>query len=252
MRRAAFQKYLLMSNIASSIDNGPVQSKRPAWKVRVITGLLMGMVALLFSACSSTVRVKDTSRTFNTVVIDPGHGGSARGTWSRWAGAEKTAALNVGLRLEPKLRAAGFNTVMTRTKDVDVELNQRAKISNRQTNAVFVSIHFNEAGSRKVRGTETFYKSAPSRALAGRIQAALVALPGHTSRGVKTANFRVLRLNEYPAVLVECGFFSNPTEGARCATPAHQEKIAQALADAIIAQRGGPLTGKVADGVAAQ
>jgi N-acetylmuramoyl-L-alanine amidase len=58
------------------------------------------------------------------------------------------------------------------------------------------------------------------------------------SRGVKTANFHVLRRNAYPAVLVECGFFSNPSEGARCATPAYREMLAGAIAAGIFQQRG--------------
>ena len=58
------------------------------------------------------------------------------------------------------------------------------------------------------------------------------------SRGVKTANFYVLRRNEYPAVLVEGGFFSNPAEGHRCASPAYHEALANAIVAAIIAQRG--------------
>ena len=187
------------------------------------------------------MRVKDTSRTFDTVVIDAGHGGVATGTRSRWGGKEKDATLAVALRLQPKLQAAGFKTVMTRTRDVDVDLNDRARISNRQDNAIFVSIHFNEAGARRISGTETYYKSRPSAGLAGQIHAAVCALPGHSSRGVKTANFRVLRLNQYPAVLVECGFLSNPKEGARCCRPDSQERIATAIARGIIAQRGRPL-----------
>jgi N-acetylmuramoyl-L-alanine amidase len=173
------------------------------------------------------------------VVIDAGHGGRATGTSSRWGGTEKAATLDVALRLQPKLRAAGFRTVMTRTRDVDVELNDRPAISNRQSNAIFVSIHFNESRARRIHGTETYYKSLASYGLARRVQAAVSSLPGASSRGVKTANFRVLRLNHYPAVLVECGYFSNPAEARRCASPQYREQIADALAEAIVAQRRG-------------
>ena len=230
-----------MSNIAPTIPIPDREGKQPRATPRCWTRLALFGVAMFFGACSTTMRVKDTSRTFDTVVIDAGHGGAATGTRSRWGGREKDATLAVALRLQPKLQAAGFKTVMTRTRDVDVELNDRARISNRQDNAVFVSIHFNEARARRICGTETYYKSRPSIGLARHIQAAVCALPGHTSRGVKTANFRVLRLNEYPAVLVECGFLSNPKEGARCCRPDSQERIAGAIARGIIAQRGGPL-----------
>lgn len=240
MIRAANQhpEEILMSNIPPTIDSNATEGKRGGGLLKC---LLLVMTALLLGACSTTVRVKDTSRTFDTVVIDAGHGGAARGAWSRWGGAEKDATLSVAHRLEPKLRAAGFKTVMTRTRDVDVPLTQRARISNRQRNAVFVSIHFNHSPARRISGTETYYKSRPSIGLARQIQSTVSALPGNSSRGVKTANFRVLKLNEYPAVLVECGFLSNPREGARCCRADHQERLADAIARGIIAQRGGPL-----------
>jgi len=230
-----------MNDIAPNIHIPPTERK----SARILSRFALVALAMLLGACASgTVRVKDTSRTFTTVVIDAGHGGSAPGATSRWGGTEKAATLNVARKLEPRLRAAGFKTVVTRTRDVDVSLEQRARISNRQDNAVFVSIHFNHAPRRHVEGTETFYKSRPSIGLASKIQREVAALPGHSSRGVKTANFRVLRLNQYPAVLVECGFLSNPREGARCRRPDHQDAIAAAIARGIIAQRGGPLTGQ--------
>lgn len=223
-----------MSNILPTFEKTPPKSK--PHRVRFLA-LLGGAVALL-SGCESTVRVKDTSRTFRTVVIDAGHGGHDLGTHSRWGGVEKNHALDVALRLESKLRSVGFKTVLTRKGDYFVPLDRRARISNRQANAIFVSIHFNEGPSRKARGAETYYRSPPSREIAAKIQRAVVALPGVSSRGVKTANFRVLRRNGYPAVLVECGFLSNPSEGARCATPGYREMLAAAIAAALVEQRG--------------
>lgn len=191
-----------------------------------------------FSGCESGVRVKDTSRTFRTVVIDAGHGGHDTGARSRWGGLEKNAALDTALRLDPKLRAAGFETVLTRQGDYFVPLGQRTRISNRQTNAIFISLHYNDANNRSAQGLETYYRSKPSRRIAGGIQDAISSLPGVTSRGVKTANFWVLRKNEYPAVLIEGGFFSNPREGARCANPGYREALASAIASAIVGVRG--------------
>jgi N-acetylmuramoyl-L-alanine amidase len=227
-----------MSNIVSTIGSGIREGK---WRTAAQRGAAMlgaAAFAMLFGACA-TPRVIDTSRSFKTVVIDAGHGGTDRGTWSRWAGAEKDATLGVARRLEPKLRAAGFKTVMTRTRDVNVELNERPRISNRQTNAVFVSIHFNEARARRIHGTETYYKSPLAVGLASNIHRAVSSLPGHSSRGIRTANFRVLRLNKFPAVLVECGYFSNPSEGSLCCRADEQERIAGAIARGIMAQRRG-------------
>jgi len=228
-----------MCSIDLSIDN-PTSKSKPA-RQRMFVWLLPLLAAVLtLSGCESmsTIAVKDTMRTFRTVVIDPGHGGHDLGTSSRWGGAEKNATLETALKLQPKLEAAGFKTVMTRRSDTFIELNQRAYISNAQTNAIFVSIHFNEAPARAIHGAETYYMSSVSRPLAVAIQRAVSSLPGEESRGVKIAHFRVLRLNEYPAVLVECGFLSNPVEGRRCSTSAYREQLAGAIANAIIGIRG--------------
>lgn len=201
--------------------------------------------ALFITGCAMQphMAVKDTSRTFTTVVIDPGHGGKDSGTWSKARRGpkvlEKNVALDVGLRLDEKLRASGFKTVMTRRSDVFIPLEMRAHISNAQTNAVFVSIHFNDSPKRGIHGIETHYNSSASIPLAGKIERNLDAIPGSDDRGVKYANFRVLRLNQYPAVLVECGFLSNRNEAVRCASAGYREHLADKIADALYEQRFG-------------
>jgi N-acetylmuramoyl-L-alanine amidase len=193
--------------------------------------------ALSLSGCATGV--KNTSRTFQTVVIDAGHGGHDSGARARSGMKEKEAALDVAQRLEPKLRAAGFQTKMTRKSDVFIPLDRRVRASNGASNSIFVSIHFNHAKSRGISGAEVYYKSSVSRDIATRVLDRIDELPGTVRRGVKTANFRVLRLNRYPAVLVECGFMSNPTEAARSASPVHRERLADAIADALVEQRFG-------------
>lgn len=195
--------------------------------------LLLGTLFLV--GCATTV--KDTSRTFDTVVIDAGHGGHDSGAVSRNGVLEKNAALDVARQVNDSLRQAGFKTVMTRKTDTFVELAKRAQISNRQRNAIFVSIHFNKSPRRGSRGVETYYKSAPSLQLAQRIQNRLLELPKMTNRGVKKANFKVLRLARYPAVLVECGFLSNGTEAKLIRAKEYRQRLSQKISSAIIAQR---------------
>src|ERR1700761_6549977 len=202
------RRSFFMCSIAESIGIPVTESKPPGisrsrWLIPFLAAILC------FTGCESTTHVKNTLHTFRTVVIDAGHGGFDRGASSRWAGAEKNDALDTALRLESKLRAAGFHTVLTRETDRFVQLNDRARISNAQDNAIFISIHYNQTNSHAIHGEETYYRSSVSRELAVRIQDAISSLPGSSSRGVKTANFRVLKRNEYPAVLVECGFVSN-------------------------------------------
>ncbi|MEI8342458.1 MAG: N-acetylmuramoyl-L-alanine amidase [Verrucomicrobiota bacterium] len=220
-----------MSNpiIAASHSN----RKRPS-----VFALLTSAAALFLAGCATGptgVTVHDTSRTFNTVVVDAGHGGKDSGV-NKGGIAEKVAALDVAQNLSKKLRAAGFHTVMTRNGDYFIELNERAAISNRQTNSIFVSIHFNDSRKRKISGVDTYYNSAAAQPLAARIEKNLSTVS--PNRGIHFANYRVLRLNKYPAVLVECGFLSNGREAGSAKRAVYREKIATLIAQAIIAQRG--------------
>ena len=105
--------------------------------------------------------------------------------------------------------------------------------------AIFVSVHFNDSRRRGIHGFETYYHSAISRDLAHRIQQQLVTIRGASNRGVKTANFRVLRKAVYPAVLVECGFLSNRSEGAAARKADYRDQLADKIAEAIVDQRYG-------------
>jgi N-acetylmuramoyl-L-alanine amidase len=195
----------------------------------------------LLASCGTapTVQVKDTTRSFTTVVVDAGHGGKDNGAFRRFGGAEKNATLDVATRLAAKLRESQFHVVMTRSNDVFIPLDERAAISNRQSNAIFVSVHFNDSGRRGIRGFETYYHSPVARPLAYRIQEHLMTLPGAVNRGVKTANFRVLRKAAYPAVLVECGFLSNQKEGAAARSASRRDDLADKIAEAIVDERYG-------------
>src|SRR5436190_16726453 len=204
---------------------------------RIVT---VGFVAAL-AACTTTrgPSVKNTSKTFSTVVVDAGHGGKDSGAYRRYGPPEKLVSLDVAQRLNRKLRESQLKTVMTRSSDVFIELNDRVAIENAQKNAIFVSIHFNDSRRRGIRGFETYYHSGPSSDLANGIQQKLATIPHSASRGVHTANFRVLRLATCPAVLVECGFLSNRNEGGQARDWEYRELLADRIAEAIVEQRFG-------------
>ena len=194
-----------------------------------------------FAACSTvgTHAVKNTSKTFTTVVVDAGHGGKDSGAYRRYGPPEKMVALDVAQRLDRKLRESQLRTVMTRDSDVFIPLNDRVAVENKQKNAVFVSIHFNDSRRRKTRGFETYYHSGASEDLANRIQQKLMAIPNSANGGIHTANFRVLRLANCPAVLVVCGYLSNRSEGNQARDWEYRELLADRIAEAIVDQRYG-------------
>lgn len=176
---------------------------------------------------------------FDTVVLDAGHGGHDRGARALSGMNEKDVALDVAMRMRPLLQRAGFRVVMTRSTDRFIPLSQRAAASNRIGNSIFVSIHFNWARRRGAEGIETYYHSANSRRLAGNIQQEALRSYRATNRGVKSANFYVLRNNRRPAVLVELGFLSNPYDNRHAQDPRVRQRMAEAVVRGIVAERRG-------------
>ena len=113
---------------------------------KIFSSLSVALLASL-AACSTTrtePAAKNTTKTFKTVVVDAGHGGKDNGAYRNYGGAEKIATLDVAKRLERKLRESQLKTVMTRSDDTFISLDQRVAIENSQKNAVFVSIHFKD------------------------------------------------------------------------------------------------------------
>jgi N-acetylmuramoyl-L-alanine amidase len=217
---------------------------------RIVT---VGFISAL-AACTTTrgPAVKNTTKTFSTVVVDAGHGGKDSGAYRRYGPPEKMVALDVAQRLNRKLRESQLKTVMTRSSDVFIPLDERVAIENAQKNAIFVSIHFNDSRRRGIHGFETYYHFGASFDLANRIQGKLMTIPNSANRGVHTANFRVLRLATCPAVLVECGFLSNRSEGSQARDWEYRELLADRIAEAIVEQRYGPGVYRGSPEVAAQ
>jgi len=207
--------------------------------------LLLLVLSGFLAACATgpgpvETGTRHTSKSFSTVVVDAGHGGKDNGAYRKFGGAEKIATLDVAKRLSRKLRESDLKIVMTRSTDVFIPLEQRVAIENEQKNSIFVSIHFNDSRRRGIHGFETYYHSANSSDLAYRIQSKLMTIPHSANRGVHTANFRVLRLARYPAVLVECGFLSNRLEGGEARDSDYREALADRIAEAIVEHRYGP------------
>ena len=192
---------------------------------RFLSSLFLLGAVLSFSAGSALA--------FKTVIIDAGHGGRDLGAADSYV-YEKHINLDVARRLERTLKEAGFKTVMTRTTDDFIALSERSSRANRYRNAVFVSVHFNSAYRTSAVGIETFYRSSSSENFAKYVQNELIANMGSTNRGVKTANFSVLRYTKHPAILIEGGFISNRTERGQMMDPQFRQVIADSIARGII------------------
>lgn len=205
-------------------------------RVKMSSGGLFLFRLILGAVCLFTVAPVH-ALTFSKVVIDAGHGGADGG--AVWSGLiERNLTLDVAKRLESILQSRGLRTVMTRRSNSTVSLDSRARIANRYSSSVFVSIHFNASRDRSINGIETFYRSSRGRVLASAVQRSLDRRVTGKNRGIKYRDYSVLRCTEMPAILIECGFISNRTEAGRCGSAAHRQKLAEAIASGIIAARG--------------
>jgi N-acetylmuramoyl-L-alanine amidase len=180
------------------------------------------------------------ARTFQTVVIDAGHGGFDRGGVPGQRVGEKGMTLDVAQRLATRLRSSGYKVVMTRNTDVFVTLGERARIANSYSNAIFVCIHFNSASRVGANGVETYYYSNQSAQLAANIHRHLVGSTTTENRGIRRRGYYVLRRAKVPAVLVECGFLTNPYESRLVSQSSYRQTLADRIADGVMGKATPP------------
>ena len=191
------------------------------------------------------------------VCIDPGHGFPAAGAVGLNLTTESFVVLEVSQLLRSMLESTGHEVLMTRTEDRDVGFTARAQMANNFGADVFISIHCNAFHDRTVRGVETIYHHSPAnKAIAERVQAAVVAATGDRDRGFYSRDIEtrewsriipgraaipidfkeitILTASAVPAVLVEIGFISNPDTEKLMQTHEWREKVARALFDSLV------------------
>lgn len=199
------------------------------------------ITALTFAAAPlvAAFHMRAAERTF---MLDAGHGGSDSGAVYNGR-LEKNDNLRITLAVGERLARSGERVLYTRTDDSTVDLTYRSTMANSAGATYFVSFHRNSA-STVGRGVEVYYYtglSAQSTAarMAAPVQDALVACGFH-NRGVKQANFSVLRRTSMPAILVELAFINNEAENAKL--DSEFDRIADAIASALLSFVGKTLT----------
>jgi N-acetylmuramoyl-L-alanine amidase len=192
------------------------------------------------------------------IVIDPGHNfGGDDGAYATNDGityVERDLNMQVAVKLKAKLETQGYKVILTRnpsdreTVEVTESLTKRVNVANNTRADLFVSIHHNSA-SAAANGVEVYYSSKPqdeafgggyndsrlssSMNLASSIAASISNSTGATNRGAKDGNLFVCRNTKMTAVLVECGFITNPDEAQKLAASYYQDLEASAIANAI-------------------
>lgn len=212
-------------------------------------------------------RLRKNGVVVRTIVIDPGHGGSDRGTRGR-ASFEKVMTLDVAKRVERDLAGSGLRVFLTRTADTTVALEDRVQFAQAKGADLYVSIHFNSGGG-SAEGIET-YCTAPAGAsstanfsgsggdrdaggdrqavtnnrydasnvwLAHCVQKSSLQATRALDRGVRRSRFYVLRYANCPAILIEGGFLTSSSEEQRILRTDYRETLAKGIADGILAYK---------------
>lgn len=163
------------------------------------------------------------------VTIDAGHGGVDPGTIGPAGTFEKDVNLAMAARLQGLLQKAGVDVQLTRSKDTELLLHPRVEMGDEFSSDAFVSIHMNSAPNTGTQGIETYYFTPQSQALARNVHKRMIKSLGRPDRGVRRAQFVVVKYSKMPAVLVEVGYLSNRHEEGLLTTHEYQQKAAEAI-----------------------
>lgn len=167
------------------------------------------------------------------IMLDYGHGGKDPGAVYKGR-KEADDVLRLGQAVAKKLRLVGINIKETRTTDTFLSLEERSKYERKIRPHYFISFHRNAFKPEHASGVETFVylnNNEQSGNVAAEIQNRLVGI-GFKNRGVKKANFHVLRETYAPAVLLEVGFIDN--SGDNKIFDSRFDDIVEAIAEGII------------------
>lgn len=209
-------------------------------------GILLG-TAIMISSYAGNFSSKDTL----TVIIDAGHGIPDGGAVGVSGSVEQKINLDIALKLKEVLEAKSIRVIMTREDENGLwddenqsirqkkvaDMNNRLNIMKKSHADLFISIHMNSYPNHKTSGLRVFYAPNHSeiKPLAENIQVRMQDITGANTTVVKSADKTLFLMKNppIPAILVECGFVSNPTEEKKLQEADYQARLAWAMADAI-------------------
>lgn len=181
------------------------------------------------------------------VMLDPGHGGRDCGAIAVNGTYESGINLKIANTVKKELESKGVKVIFTRNSDVEMVLDDRQAAAKKSKANLFVSIHCNSSTQSSLSGTEVYYYRCNAKPLAASVHKELASAwksiyAGNAAMqnavvpkdgGVRFSPFRVTRIEECPAILLETGYLSHTTECAMLCKSENQEKLAKAIADGI-------------------
>lgn len=222
--------------------------------VSFFLGSLVLFLCSIFGAAHAVSMAAADAESRPTVVLDAGHGGEDGGAVGVNGVEEKAINLQIALYVQEALQREGYPVIMIRDTDTAMgntsldtvaerkrsDIQYRTQLVQETENCILVSIHQNFFEQSQYRGAQVFYSPnhPDSLPLAESIRASIVTqLQPENTRENKEAESSIYILNhvDVPAVIVECGFLSNPEEAELLCDSAYQQKLANAIADGILA-----------------
>ncbi len=174
------------------------------------------------------------------IVVDAGHGGNDIGAPAVFGSPpgepyEKDVTLAIAHRLAQLLKSEGASVTMTRSDDTFIPLQQRAAVANKLKADAFISIHCNSCEQPDtLSGTSVYYDHPHSERFAELVQGELIASLGTSDKGVRNANFAVIRRTTGPGILVETAFINNKDDRAGLQNANFRERTARSIVHGLI------------------
>lgn len=171
-----------------------------------------------------------------TIILDAGHGGNDSGTIEQ-STAEKDINLSIALKMKELLEQKNIQVILTRDKDIFMELEERTEIAKNEEADLFLSIHCNYyEDDSSIRGLECYYSqdSSDGEYYAEKLIESLEEKGDILSRNAKPAEYFVLKNTNIPSVLVETGYLSNYADRKDLTSQNYQEKLAAELVEGIL------------------
>lgn len=211
----------------------------------VICLLLCLGIILNFSQSFHKIQAASAELVKGTVVIDPGHGGEDGGAVGINQVMEKDINLPIALLLRDLFVNNGYRVVMTREEDCDLgdqslnsvaerkrsDMRSRVELIGEAKADLVLSIHQNHFEQSKYKGAQIFYAAEQSKNLAEVLQKTIISdvQPENNRLAKKSDSIFLLNKTQIPAVIVECGFISNPEEAEKLTQADYQQQLAEAI-----------------------
>ena len=215
-----------------------------AIKRKTIIAVLSVMLAIVAAVTTASVIASAKPSNGITIVIDAGHGGADGGVTGITTGTkESDINLSISKYLAKYLQNDGYNVILTRSDSAAVcsgikynkreDMRARKEILSSASPDLVISIHCNAYPVSSVNGAQTFFASSAGERYARLVQNYFNDVLNDRARQAAVGDYYILNCSEYPSILCECGFLSNPQDESKLITASYQQKLAYTIYSAV-------------------